>query len=174
MEKIIELAKKLYSMAQGGDEIERDNAKRILDNLMKKHSITIADLEATKKQLRYFPIANDYENLMLKYICKKVANDWHIDFYQNKDKRKAKALICELSDYEFLQVNLMFDFYLPILKEQLDIFVDGFILSQDLFPEKENSETSSQITDKKRINAIVKVSKVINKETYIKSLPTSK
>ena len=56
MSKNIELAKKLKALADKGIGGEKSNAEAMLNNLMKKHNITIEEIEGEKLMDFFFKI----------------------------------------------------------------------------------------------------------------------
>ena len=55
-EKYIILAKKLKALADKGIDGERVNAQKMLDTLMRKHNLTITDIEGEKTDDYFFSL----------------------------------------------------------------------------------------------------------------------
>ena len=110
----IELGKKLLALAEKGIGGEKENAKKMLDDLMKKHSISIDDLTDNISKQREFVVKEKSHHKILAQIIFKVLNVNSIKYGESKNGKKAFA---DLTDYQFLEVSMLYDFYIKIFDE---------------------------------------------------------
>lgn len=76
--KHIELGKKLKALSEQGIGGEKTNAEKMLNSLLKKHNISIEDIEGEKVDYYYFKIKKDDVRLWSQ-IVKSVNNNKRYD-----------------------------------------------------------------------------------------------
>lgn len=135
MDKHIQLAKKLKALADKGVGGEKTNATTMLNNLLKKHNLTIEDIEGEEKKDYFFKLKP--EDLQLwNQIIHKV--NWEIKCYGEFPKKKIKELnlrgnymiTCTVSEY--IEIETMLEIYTRLYKEELEIFYTAFCTANDL------------------------------------------
>ena len=89
MNKHIELAKKLKALADKGIGGEKVNAEKMLNDLLKKHNITIEDVEGEKTENYFFKVKPEDSNLFIQ-IVKRVRYDLKV--YGEVPAKKIKEL----------------------------------------------------------------------------------
>lgn len=124
--KVMELIRKVRTLAERGENGERDNAKVKLRELMEKYQIT--KFEESKKKKRSFKLAdfNDCKTIMVHCILDTVAKA-KIDGSLQK-----RELYCNMTDVQYIEVCEKFNHYYPEFHRQREAFVKAFILKNDL------------------------------------------
>jgi hypothetical protein len=176
-EKYIILAKKLKALADKGIDGEKVNAQKMLEALLKKHNLTILDIEAESKNDYFFKL-KDADHRLWQQIVKRVGKDipcyGPIPAKVLKDfKFKGNYLItCTASQY--VEVEAMFAIYSKHLVKEYDIFYRAFCTANDLLVErgeddpKDESELSAE--ELKAFRRSLLMAENIKKETYRKQL----
>lgn len=135
MSKHIELAKKLKALADRGVGGEKLNAKKMLNALMKKHHITIEDIEG-EKQKEYFLKLDSTQIKLFNQIAKKINRNIKIHGeFTKKHIRQYKLkgnfmIIC--TPCEFIEIEGKYDFYSKLYTSELSIFFTSFLKANDL------------------------------------------
>lgn len=132
-EKYLELAKKLNELAKQGVGGEKENAKKMLDQLCEKHGITLDQIE-TEEEFIYDFKTSDNPKIFLQIVAKVCGWD-RIQFY-TCHKKGYESVKCTAS--EGVEIEAMFNFYMIKFKEDLKIFQDAFIQKNSLFPSGQN------------------------------------
>lgn len=171
--KYIELAKKLYQLSKRGFGGEKENAKNILDALMKKHSISIDDLEENKTIRRQFNYKTDYELEIIKAVMFKVLNVANIQFFVPPKTSKKKYVVFELTDYQYLESNSMSAFYINAFKEELKDFTRAFIFSQKITSDierddEDREEKEPTLEERTQSLKIAQMAMSLQKRQYLK------
>lgn len=143
MNKHIELAKKLKALADKGVGGEKVNAEKMLNDLLKKHNITIEDVEGEKTENYFFKVKPEDSNLFIQ-IVKRVRYDLKV--YGEVPAKKIKELhlkgnyFTTCTAFEFIEIRTMFDHYTELYKKELDIFFGAFLTANDLLAKPPKSE----------------------------------
>ena len=135
MSKCIDLAKKLKALANRGIDGEKINAETMLNALMKKHGITIEEIEGEKIEDYYFQVKKEDIRLWHQIIAKV---DDSISSYGEFPKNVIKEfslkgnhmLKCTTSQYVEIEAKL--SFYKKLYEEELEIFFIAFLSANDL------------------------------------------
>lgn len=166
MSKYIELAKKLKELADRGVGGEKQNAIAMLDSLMKKHSITMDQIEEEKTSDYFFTIEKSDKKLWHQ-IVKKV--NYSIKTYGEFPKKLIKdyalkgnyMIFC--TALEYIEIEVKYNFYKRLYSEEVDIFYSAFLKANNLLVENPNSDeemTKEDYEEWKRINELSKKIKV--------------
>lgn len=135
MSKHIELAKKLKALSDKGIGGEKVNAEKMLNELMKKHNLTIEDIEGEKTEDYYFNIKKEHHSLFVQIVGNvKYKLPIYGEFPDNliKDyKLKGNYMVtCTVS--EFIEIETMFDHYSSLYENELEIFFGAFLSANNL------------------------------------------
>lgn len=177
MDKIIQLAKKLKALADRGTGGEKINAETMLNALMKKHNISIEDIEG-EKQEHYFMNLDATEVKIFNQIAKHVNRSLIVygEFPKN-EIRKYKLTgnyMVKCIPSEYIEIEAKYTFYIKLYKSELSIFFSSFLKANDLLltPTGEEQEPSKEELEKwKRIN---EMADSIKSEKFRKQLSTPK
>jgi hypothetical protein len=174
MNKNIELAKKLKALADRGIDGEKINAQKFLDDMLKKHNLSIEDIENEKIDDYYFSPKEEDEKLLYQ-ITKRVNPE--IKCYKIPQKKVKEYALngnfiisCILSEY--IEIEAMFDIYKKHFEKEFEIFWYAFCKANDLLIQtKEKRELSSLDPEElEKVTRSYAMAKNIKAETYRKQL----
>lgn len=132
---ITDTMKHLLELSKRGVDGEKRNAEALLKKLMKKYNISEEDL--TKEELKKHDIRfrNKWEERLISQILYMINPNRDTYKYTN---RKAKIIIIELTDAEFIEWKYTYDVYKKAFEEELDVFTMAFIQKNNIFPKEED------------------------------------
>lgn len=169
----IELLKKIKSLSIKGVGGEKINAEKMLKELMLKYQIN--ENEFNDEDIKSFEIKwkNETElKLLIQVFYSVVGNiDLKKAFYTYKHYKKHGCLDCTKS--EFVEVMAKFKFYLHHYNEDLKIFYQAFINTNNIFPDdskkKQKEETKKYFLSDEDIK-IIKLSESLDNHSYHKQI----
>lgn len=175
MSKHIELAKKLKALADRGIDGEKLNAERMLQALLKKHNLTIIDIEGEKTDNYFFKLKGNERQLWYQ-IVKSVNAD--IKCYGEFPKKDIKRLemdgnYCITSTLaEYIEIEAKFSIYKRLYEEELNIFYHAFCTANDLLitPKKQIDISDLDAEELKTLLRVRQMSLNIKSEQYRKQL----
>lgn len=167
MSKHIELAKKLKALVDRGIGGEKQNAETMLNQLMKKHKITIEEIEGEKIEMHFFTLNEEQHSLWFQIV--KRTND-SIKCYGRFPAKVIKecslggdhAIECTASEY--IEIEAKYDFYKRLYKEELDIFYMAFLNANDLLCDNPDSLKDKEYT-KEELDKIRRTQEMSDKIT---------
>lgn len=160
--RIIERLKKILALARQGVGGEKQNAQRMLDSLLAKHGMTLADLDGSvqvREDCEFSP-KNAAEMTLLVQCVASVVLDW--DFMVWSAKRGKKRWI-SLTKAECLEVRLMFDIHRKALAKHLakqaKVALAAYIHTNGIYSKKsadnEQEDAKESAADMEEIMAIL-------------------
>lgn len=167
-DKILELAKKLKELADRGIDGEKANARILLNRLLKKHHLTLEDLESNIVTIHYFTIPKNQMSLF-EQIVYTVLDRPPVIYI---DKRKKTRFFLECTDIQFIEINAMLDFYWKDYSLNLELFFSAYIHKNHLFPPSSKKLTMDDIDDEEfeKIKVINQMTLGIKKQNFRKQL----
>lgn len=177
MSKYIELAKKIKALAEKGIDGEKENAEKLLQNLMRKHNISIEDLEDEKSEMFYFKIESYSHDLEFK-ILNQLTGIFNLKLFGMFPPKIIRELKLpgnygvECTKVIYIEIKAKFDFYCKSLEKRLDEFFYAFCIKNDLLvPEGENDKDKMLTPEEKKtmLNAL-KISKNLESDIFLKQL----
>ena len=179
MSKHIELAKKLKALAEKGIGGEKINAEKMLNDLLKKHNLTIEEIEGEKLNDFYFTITDKHNWSLLYQIIKGV--NFEIRCFGEIPKSKIREYklkgnyLIECTNSEYIEISAKYDFYLRLYKSELDTFLSAFIEANDLGVDNPNKEVKELTKDEiKELYRIQEMASKIKKGEFHKQLVAPK
>ncbi len=134
MESIKDKLRKIKALADKGFYGEAQNAKRILNNLLDKYSLTIDDLMEDEKKLRKFKVERVMYIVFNHIVANVIGEERTSKMYWFKNKPSVQYI--ELTDYEYAEIHNLFDFhkrqYKKEYKKQIDIIITAYIHKHNL------------------------------------------
>lgn len=131
----VELLQKIKALAERGVGGEKINAKRMLDELMKKYNISEQDIN--EDEIRSFDInivGFKAKSLVCQVLYSIVGNiDDRKNLYSYKDNGKKKYYI-KCTNAEFVEFQAKYKFYMHHFKKELELFYSAFIQANGIFP----------------------------------------
>lgn len=177
MSKHIELAKKLKALADRGIDGEKQTAEKMLNALLKKHKISIEEIEGEKLQKYYFKL-EAIEHDLWHQIIKNV--NYSIKCYGEFPKKLIKELelggnyMIECTAANYIEVEAKYSFYKSLYNDELDIFYYAFLRANDLLvdnPNKKDSSSEISMEDYKKWKRIRDIADNITVGQFRKQLP---
>lgn len=133
MEKdLLEKIQKLLNLSEKGIGGEKENAKRFLDKLMKKHGVSIDDLNDNKKTILFFKYATEFERLLLNQIIYAVLDEEKHETYGHKDLKK--VIGCNVTKEQFIEIKMRFEIYYKSLDGGFMDFYRAFVMKNHIYP----------------------------------------
>lgn len=159
---IIEKLKGIYEHTVSNEnDNENDNAKKLLNALLKKHNLVIEDIKDSDKKKYSFKYVNNTHKKLLFNIVSKYVDNWDNTYYQKKNK---KQIVFVLTLEQFLIIEQAFDVYKKALDEELDNTLLAFIYKNRIHPD------FSENSNDKKIKLTEKELDIINKMDTTKSV----
>lgn len=150
MNKHIDLAKKLKALSEKGVGGEKINAEKMLNDLMKKHNLTIEDIEGENK-FDYFLKLKKEEEKLFNQIVKRVNTE--IPLYGEFPAKDIKAFklkgnfLIKCTASEYVEIESMFIVYNRLYKDELNIFYRAFCTANDLLVTSKDARSVKDMTD---------------------------
>lgn len=137
----VELLKKVRTLALRGVEGEQEQAKIMLDKLMKKYDVSEAELDDEYRETVKFKFHGPDDKMLLIYIAFKVTNNPNYIVYRNCSGRMNRTTVgIDCTEAERIQNLFLFDFYRELYKQEADFFLRAFIRKHQLFGHSELTE----------------------------------
>lgn len=129
MSKYIELAKKLKNLSEKGVDGEAVNAYEALTKLLKKHGITLEELEGDKVSRVWFKY-HKHRRLFIQIAG--MVMDGVPSIWERKDKRYQYAIDCTVA--QEIEIREAFSFYAARYEQDLELFYSAFVQRNNIFP----------------------------------------
>lgn len=143
-EKKLELLKKLQALAERGVGGEKEGAQRKLAQLMKKYQIEEIDLSEDKLEDHDFKYHNDFELKLLRQMFYKIVPDFRKYAYTYRYGKGSKSTYgIRCTKAQALQIQIEYEFYCALWKEEVDFFMGAFIQKHQIFAIKDDDESGS-------------------------------
>lgn len=135
----IERLRKLHALAEQGDAGERENAKVLLEKLMKKYNVSEASLDDGELGLHELSYKTPYERKLIHQLIYKIAPDRTMYSYKS-GKGKRSIIVLECTQAEAMQIQIEFEFYRTLWEEELELFFVAFVHKHQIFCSEERSD----------------------------------
>ena len=165
MKSVINLAKKLKALADRGIGGEKENAKAMLDNLLRKHDILLEEIEEPDRKNRFFPFKTIQRQMMTQVIVHIMGKQCKIMMEKGSNPKNKFMVSC--SETEFIEIESIFDFYWRAYEEEMDVFRNAFVQKNGLLPF--DAETSDDI-DPEKFRKLLSMMDGIDKRTMRKQI----
>lgn len=133
---IIDKLRKIEKLAKLGVGGERQNAARMLGDLLCQYGLTLDDLSEEKEyRINYRTI---WEKKLLFQIYAKVTGSSRISYSRHKDKT---GIFFKLNTVQYIDFMAMYDAYRPALKTEMETLFSAFLSKHNIFaPPDEDDE----------------------------------
>lgn len=169
MSNIIDLAKKLKALAERGIDGEKVNAERMLQNLMRKHSISLEEIEGEARDYVSFTVKPEQGKLFAQVASMVVPT---ASLYGKKGSRN--KVFAELTKCEYIELKATFDFFWKAWQRESGLFYTAFIHRNHIFRNEETTEEADENSPtQEEVEKIVAMMASINKYTRRKELSTN-
>ncbi|WP_172202183.1 hypothetical protein [Campylobacter sp. RM16188] len=141
---------KLQALAEQGIGGEATNAKNILEKILKKHNIDINSfLDDTKTKKYFFGYKTEFEKRLLFRIFMKIKSLFVEDDF--KYFQRGKKIGFELSEYEFIEFEILKEGYFNAWKKTLKNMETAFVWKHHLAIESNmKSDDKTPLTEEER------------------------
>lgn len=165
MSKYIELAKKLKALADRGIGGEKINAEKMLNALMKKHGISMQEIEGDEIEFNEIIVSKEKQKLFHQIGYSIFGKKYHnLDIRRNGNKKYVKCTKAQAVEYE-----AKLNFYWKLYKEELDIFYHAFVQRNNIFsPDSDGQELKPE--DRDRMRRVMEMASTIKQQSYSKLL----
>ena len=121
--KIIELAKKIKSLAEKGKGGERNAAKEKLERICQKYNISESELSTSEETKNYYIVINDSnERELLINVCCMI-----LDVPGFKWKEKNNCICIHINQPEYENINSAFEYYRDMYNDYKRYLMQGII-----------------------------------------------
>ena len=145
-----ERIKKIYALALKGVGGEKEQAKKILDKLLEKNSLSIDDLDEEIIQEYDLEYHGKEQLKILTQTVYKVTNEVGRcgTLYFNDSGRKCKTNIrVHCTCAQKAEIEFLFSFYKTIWEKEKERFMIAFIQKHKIFGELKEGESGTKISD---------------------------
>lgn len=115
METIIEKIKKVKRLAEAGEMAESISAKVFLEKLLKKHGLTISDLENEDRKERVFKIKSKDHQLFIQIALSVIGNR----VFKGSNTKNLKHVFFNVSDIEYMEIVVRYEFHSNLYEKEL-------------------------------------------------------
>ncbi len=162
---IIERMRKVLALAKGGTGGERDNAERQLEAMLKKHGLTMADIddEAVENVKAEFRYRDEFEQ--------RLAVQTVLDTYDPKlmEYRGSRSRFhVYMKPAEKAQCEYIYKLLKPVMLNALRTAYTAFLMAQNLYPATSVSERELSPEDRLRARQAAEMS------TFMDVVPINK
>ena len=175
MNKVIELAKKLKALADKGVGGEKINAEKMLQALLKKHNITIEEIEGEKINDFFFMLKKEDFQLFYQVLCtvnKLIpAYGEYTKTLIRKYKWKGNYMI-RCTPAEYIEIEAKFNFYLKLFNEEKEVLLIAFVSANQLYSPNAGFAETEKMSEAELEKALraQQLSQSIKKGQYLKQL----
>lgn len=137
--KIKDRLLKLLELSRRGVGGERESAESMLAAMLKKHGMTMADLESDDSQTIdvIFTFGTEMEKRLLYQIAYQVVNGDYDAFKIGKGKRKL-----QLTRSQAAEVQVRYSVLVRAFREELKVFYSAFIMRNNIYPDSARRDKS--------------------------------
>ena len=150
--QLTEKMQKLLALAERGIDGEKRNAEKILEKLLKKHNMTIADIDKEQQAFYWISYTNRFERKLISQIIYAVLGKDRDTFI---NKYKPHKVGVNVTPMEKIELAMLCDLYRRALREELALCYDSFVQVNNIYPENIESRIPASLTDKERIKKIL-------------------
>lgn len=122
----IQLLKKIKTLADRGTGGEKEAAQKKLEILMRKYGIDSLDLSKDTKRQHEFRYHGYWEKRLLIQILYKIIDTTKMYRYKHGQGSRS-MLFADCTDAQAAQIQIEFDFYSDLWKEELNTFFAAFV-----------------------------------------------
>lgn len=163
---------KLYELSKRGVGGEKTNADVFLNRLLKKHNLTINDIDANVSKKRYYRYKTLADSTIIAQVCYRVLGKG-AKIYEIKGY---KELCVDVTDYQHVQLIEEIDFHIKNYRDEkkqfLNDFTNAYIQKHRLFRERTEDENIKPLTlkEKQAIYRMSAIKETLSNKTYIKKI----
>jgi hypothetical protein len=115
---------KLLELAKRGEHGEKENAQRFLEKLLKKHGMTVADLDDDATSRYTFTYKSELESRLLTQI---ICTVLQVNRYTKRQVRGSRTIGLDLTRAQNLEIAMQFSVYRAELARNVDRMFTAFV-----------------------------------------------
>lgn len=144
-----ELLKKLLVLSKRGVNGEAKNAEMLLNKLLKKHGMTLEDINNVEQTKDYdFEFESKWEENLLNQLAYAMFPEKDVYVYTYKRKKYNRThLMLKLTSAEFIEFDYAYNVYRESWNKELDLFYHAFIQKNKLFPPENKKKKNVKCID---------------------------
>jgi hypothetical protein len=158
-DKILLLARKLKALAEKGTGGEKDNASQMLSNFMQKHNLSLTDIEGEKKTEREFKYKNKDQFRFLKQVLVSVTG-YDVKAWAYRGIKN--SYFAELTDLEYVEISLKYQFFWKEYLKQMDTFYRAFIQTNGLYAKEKEEEREGRVYTEEELEQMREIMRLSN------------
>lgn len=143
MSKHLELARKLKALADRGVDGEKENAENMLNALLKKHGITIEEIEGEKLEDYFFnlePAEHDLWFQIVKHVNYSIKSYGAFPDKLIKDAELGGNYMVKCTASNYIEIEAKYSFYKRLYAEEVEIFYLAFLRANVLLVDNPNKK----------------------------------
>lgn len=153
-DRIKELLLKLKALSEQGKGGEKENATEMLNKALKKHGLTLEDLEKEEKQGRTFKIKDRGDSSVILAQC-----IWDVcPNAEIKQSTKKLEIYCYLSASDYIEVSEKYKHYYNIWLKEKKEFLTAYILRNKIGLSESSGESS--LSQEEQISIVKKMGSI--------------
>lgn len=151
MSKYLDLARKLKALADRGIGGERINAEAMLQEVMKRHGITMHMIEGDEVMMHRYEMVRDQQMINLfSCVARQVLNENNpvavVDAILSRESDLV-VVTFKASESQRVEIELLFNFHQPLLEQELDNILVAYIMKNKILPSREVMDAAASNRD---------------------------
>lgn len=172
--KSIELGKKLKALADAGYGGEKQNAKELLEKYLRKHNLTIEQIDTDAIISRRYKVG-PHGRLFLQVVAS--VTD---EFQAFRVTNDPSCRILDVTEIHHIETEAKFNFFkkefIKQKKENEDLFFNAFVQKNALYSSQPSDPAEAKqltLEERQRILKVQALQETIDRAEYLKQLSTS-
>jgi hypothetical protein len=163
-ERTKELLLKLKALSEQGNGGEKENATDMLNKVLKKHGLTLEDLEKEEKDIRTFKIKDRGDSSIILAQC-----IWDVlPNAEIKQNTKKLEIYCYLNTSDFVEVSEKYKHYYNIWLKEKKEFLTAYILRNKIGLSESSGE--SNLSEEEQLSIVNKMASIKDNKFIDKNL----
>jgi hypothetical protein len=155
---------KILALAERGVGGEKDNAQRILDNLLKKHGLSLDEVIRNKGESeldwKAYSFGNITERTILFQVYISIMNTVGLGY----KKWSKKSVSLEADKLTHVEITEKYRYFRKLWKDELSVVVEAFVHKHNLFSDIPAKEV---LLDEERAKKVMKMVLGMGESNYI-------
>jgi hypothetical protein len=167
MSKYIELAKKLKALADQGVGGEKTNAEEQLKKLLRKHRISLSELEVNFSEWRKFKLKRGFKsNDLFFQVAASVFNTSNFTY-----RGHGGSISLNCTPEQMIEIECKYNFYYTAFKTDASLFYRAFVQRNHIVPSN-STKLIGEMSEKEQEEALrmLKMAKSLDVHSFHKQL----
>lgn len=174
MERITDKLKKLLALAERGCGGEAENARRLLENNLRKYGLTLEDICENKTYVRTFKYRSKEERTLIIQVFLSVIGSKSESFLEATYNASRKTIYISLTDLQYAEISSMVDFFKAQFNKErkrfLKDFMAAFVDKHHIYDITPDEREDNEDIDLERLSRIMQMSMGMEDITYRKQI----